>query len=145
LIVVDTSAVLHALIGLQDHESLVDRLANASRIHAPHLIDVEFLNALRKLVRSGRMDLHRAGDVRQEFGDLAILRCPHEPLVDRAWQLRDNLSAYDAMFVALAELLDAPLVTSDRALSRAPGTDVRFELFGPGRSRGQPKRKPRTR
>ena len=96
-------------------------------LHAPHLIDVEILHALRGLVRSGRLSADRAQDVRIDFNDLAITRYGHQPLADRIWTLRENLTAYDATFVALAEALQVPLITCDARLARAPGTNA--ELY----------------
>jgi predicted nucleic acid-binding protein len=69
----------------------------------------------------------RAEDVRTDFAELAITRYGHEPLADRIWALRETLSAYDAAFLALAEALEAPLITCDARLSRAPG--VTAELY----------------
>ena len=77
----------------------------------------------------GAIGEERAADARRGFAQLALIRCPHEPLSDRVWRLRHNLSAYDATFVALAELLDAPLVTCDARLASAPGHGARVELF----------------
>lgn len=81
-------------------------------------------------MRSRALRPERAEDARADFVDLAIVRYPHEPLADRMWELRHNLSAYDAAFVALAEALDAPLVTCDGRLSAAPGHDALVEVFG---------------
>lgn len=120
MLVVDTSAVLEALVG--DHEPLADRLARDGDLHAPHLLDVEILHALRGLVRAGHLTQDRADDARQDFGELAVVRYPHEPLADRIWQLRHNLTAYDATFVALAEALAVPLLTCDGRLAAAPGS-----------------------
>ncbi len=96
-------------------------------LHAPHLIDVEILNALRGLVRGGKLGADRAEDVRTDVADLLITRYGHQSLADRIWALRDNLAAHDAAFVALAEALDAPLITCDARLAKAPG--IRTELY----------------
>jgi len=71
----------------------------------------------------------RAADIRTDFDDLAIVRYPHQPLTDRMWELRDNLSAYDATFVALSEVLGVPLVTCDGRLAASPGHHAEIELF----------------
>jgi predicted nucleic acid-binding protein len=129
MLVVDTSAVLAALAQRPPNPALVARLANDGDLHAPHLIDIEFLNALRGLVRGGVLSADRAEDVRTDVADLALTRYGHEPLADRIWALRENLSAYDAAFVALAEALEAPLITCDARLANAPG--IIAELFPP--------------
>ena len=100
-------------------------------LHAPHLLDVELLSSIRRLTLTGAISDDRAADARLDFAELAILRYPHDVLADRAWELRANLTAYDAVFVALAEALDAPLVTCDARLSRAAGVRARVELFAP--------------
>jgi predicted nucleic acid-binding protein len=129
VLVVDTSAVMNALAAATPSPELLERLASDPDLHAPHLIDVEFLHALRRLCLSGDLSEDRATDVRTDFSDLAIVRYPHEELSDRIWELRQNLTAYDAAFVALAEALGAPLVTGDGKLAAAPGHGARVELF----------------
>jgi len=129
VLVVDTSAVLEAIAGRRPPAALVERLAADTDLHAPHLIDVEMLHALRRLTLAGALTADRAQDARTDFADLRILRYPHEPLADRAWELRHNLTAYDAVFVALAEALDAPLVTCDAGVAAAPTHRARVELF----------------
>lgn len=129
MIVVDTSAVVESLTAWPPRRDLLRRFDRDADFHAPHLIDVEVLHALRGLLRAGKMELARAMDARSDFDDLAITRYPHTGLSDRMWQLRDNLSAYDAAFVALAELLEAPLVTTDARLARAADHAATIELF----------------
>lgn len=128
MVVVDTSAILQALVGRPVNPDLVARLGG-EELHAPHLIDVEMVHALRRLVMGGSLHEDRADDVRSDFADLAIVRYPHQPLSDRMWDLRHNLSAYDAAFVALSEALDTPLVTCDRRLASASGHDASVEVF----------------
>ena len=127
MLVVDTSAVLAALADAAPDPELVARLADDSDLHAPHLIDVEILHALRALVRSRQLSADRAHDVRTDFDELTITRYGHQPLADRIWQLRENLTSYDAAFVALAEALGVALITCDARLARAPGIDA--ELY----------------
>ena len=127
MLVVDTSAVLAALASRPPEPTLLQRLADDGDLQAPHLIDIEILNALRGLVRSGQLSQDRAQDVRSDVEDLAITRYGHQPLADRVWALRHNLTAYDAAFVALADALEVPLVTCDARLANAPG--VTAELF----------------
>ena len=135
MIVVDSSAVIAVLVGRPRVDELEARLNDDPDLHAPHLIDIEVLHALRRLVMQGDLLEDRAQDVRSDFRDLLITRYPHEPLADRIWELRQNLTAYDATFVALAEALDRPLLTCDARLSRAGGHRARVELFGPAARR----------
>lgn len=128
-LVVDTSAVLTALVGVPSNPTLGERLTGAD-LHAPHLIDIEVLHGLRSLVSTGKLDEDRADDARDDFADLMIARYPHEPLADRIWALRHNLTAYDAAFVSLSEALGAPLVTCDGRLATAPGHSAEVEVFG---------------
>jgi len=127
MLIVDTSAVLAALAERAPDRALVQRLSDDGDLHAPHLIDVEILRGVRGLVRGGKLSADRAEDVRVDVADLAITRYGHEPLADRVWALRDNLTAYDAVFVALSEALDVPLITCDARLAAAPGIVV--ELY----------------
>ncbi len=129
MIVADTSAIVDALIGRPGQPDLLRRLQGASELHAPHLLDVEFLHVLRRLLRTGALSPDRAADARHDFQDLAIVRYSHESLSDRMWQLRENVTAYDAAFLALAETLDAPLITCDAHLARASGHHAQIELF----------------
>lgn len=129
MLVVDTSAVIAALIGRPAVSGLELRLSQDPDLHAPHLIDIEMLHALRRLVSSGALSEDRAADARDDFRDLTIVRYPHPPLANRIWQLRQNLTAYDAAFVALSELLGVPLITCDTGLAASPGHVARIELF----------------
>ena len=126
----DTSAVLDALVANPPAPGLVERLSGGDGLEAPHLIDVELLHALRRLVRRGELSEERAADARTDLAEFALTRYPHQPLTDRIWELRDNLSAYDAAFVALAESLDAPLITCDAGLAAASGSRATVELYG---------------
>jgi predicted nucleic acid-binding protein len=129
VLVVDTSAVVAALVGRPPDRRLTDRLGTDGDLHVPHLLDVELLHALRRLVRSGQLSEERAADARADFAELAVVRYGHQPLADRAWELRGDLTAYDATFVALAEALTVPLVTCDARLAGAPGHRAAVELF----------------
>jgi predicted nucleic acid-binding protein len=129
VIVPDTSALVEALAVRPYRPELVRRLAG-ERLHAPHTVDVEFVQALRRLARHGELSVDRAIDVRRDFELLPLIRYPHRPLLQRVWDLRDRLTTYDAAFVALAELLEAPLVTCDAKLAAAKGHGARVELYG---------------
>lgn len=129
VLVIDTSAALDALASRGPAPGLIERLAGDGDLHTPHLIDTEVLHALRRMIINKEISDDRAADVRSDFADLKLVRYPHEPLSDRIWALRHNLTAYDATFVALAEMLAAPLVTCDARLASAPGHTARIELF----------------
>jgi len=131
VLVLDTSALVEALVGRNPDPALVARLAHDGDLAAPHLLDVEFLHTLRRLVGRGEMSADRAADARADFADLSIIRFPHHPLADRMWDLRDNLTAYDAVFVSLSEALGVPLITCDGRLASAPGHHAVVELFAP--------------
>lgn len=129
MLVVDTSAVLAPLTASQPPLGLLELLAEDGDLHAPHLIDTEFLHALRRMTIGGQLSVDRVADARTDFADLALTRYPHQPLSDRIWQLRHNLTAYDATFVALAETLDTTLITCDARLAAAPNHHAEVELF----------------
>ena len=95
-------------------------------VHAPALIDVEATQTLRGLLRASKIDVERAEQAREDLADLAIWRHPDANLLRRAWELRDVCTTYDALYVALAEALDAPLVTRDARLAR--GVDRIIEV-----------------
>ncbi len=128
MLVVDTSAIVGRLAADPPPEALAERL-EGQPLHAPHLIDVEFLHVMRRMLARGRLAPARAAAVRADFSGLRITRYPHTLLLDRAWELRDNLTAYDAVFVALSETLEVPLVTTDARLATAPGHRAVVEVF----------------
>ena len=96
---------------------------------APHLVDVEVTSVLRRSVLTGAMTGQRAGQALQDLTDLAIERVAHTTLLPRVWELRDNLTPYDACYVAVAELFHAPLLTYDAKMAGAPGALCTFEVF----------------
>jgi predicted nucleic acid-binding protein len=95
--------------------------------HSPHLVDVEVTQGLRRLVRSGEVTAARAADALADLVELDLHRHSHLDLLARAWQLRENITVYDAMYVALAEALDATVITCDVPLASAPGHRARLE------------------
>ena len=130
MIVVDASAVLELLLRTPAAEAVERRLFGArERLHAPHLLDVEVAHVLRRYSLAGEMPADRGRAALDYLADLSLRRHPHEVLLPRVWALRANLSAYDAVYVALAEALDAPLVTRDRRLAGAAGPRARIELL----------------
>jgi predicted nucleic acid-binding protein len=129
LIVADTSAILAVLSADPPDPRLRQRLGDDGDLHVPHLLDVELLHALRRLVASGDLTEQRATAVRADFAQLALTRYPHHPLADRVWELRHNLTAYDATFITLSEALDVPLVTCDARMASASGHRALVEVF----------------
>jgi predicted nucleic acid-binding protein len=119
VIVIDSSALIDALVYPRPNPRLRRRLDGAASLHAPHLLDLELLHVLRSLVRGGRISPDRADDVRQDVLGLPLVRYPHVGLSDRVWELRHNLAAYDAAYIALSEQLDYPLVTADTRIASA--------------------------
>ncbi len=103
--------------------------ADAEALCAPHVIDAEVIHALRGMVLRHRLMPGRAAAAVSDFLALPIERYPHRDLLFRAWQLRENFTAYDACYVALAEVLDIPLLTRDARLARAPGHAARIEYI----------------
>ncbi|HEX6723832.1 MAG TPA: type II toxin-antitoxin system VapC family toxin [Gaiella sp.] len=131
MIVLDASAAVGALAGEGVSRRIRARI-DGERLHAPYLIEVEVLETLRRSALTKVISHDRAADARSDLVDLQITLYPHRPFAARVWELRDNLSAYDAVYVALAEALDAPLVTCDGRLARAPGVRARIEVFALG-------------
>ncbi len=130
MIVVDASAVLEILLNTSAAARIADRLfAPGEKLHAPHLLDVEVAHVLRRYAAAGELDARRGVEAIEDLLDLPLARYPHDLLVPRAWALRDAMSAYDAMYVGLAEALDAPLVTLDRRLARTRGHRARVEVI----------------
>ena len=130
MIVLDASAVLELLLGTEQGRHVASRIADPGLgLHAPHLLDVEVAQALRRYVRGGEVDEPSARAVLDDLRALDMERHAHEPLLDRVWSLREILTAYDALYVALAEALDTRLLTCDRRLGGAPGLKARVEVM----------------
>lgn len=129
MIVVDASAILEVLLQTPAAQR-VSRLlfAAGETLHAPHLIDLEIAEVLRRYARSGVISAERASEALADLADFPLTRYPHSILLTRIWQMRNSLTAYDAAYVALAEALDARLVTRDRALAKA-GSRVQVEVI----------------
>lgn len=118
MIVVDASAILEVLLQTAAAARVSKRIFNPTEVLcAPHLLDVEAAQVLRRYVRAGVITADRGGDALDDLAQLPIHRYPHHVLLPRVWQLRNNLTAYDAVYLALAEALAAPLITRDRALA----------------------------
>jgi predicted nucleic acid-binding protein len=124
VIVVDSSAIVEVLLG---SPAAALRLADEQLI-APYLVDPEVGNALRRRMLKGRISAEQFHAGLRDFAEMEIERHPHDDFLDRAWELRDNVTFYDAMYVALAEALDVPLVTLDGRLRNAPGIRCTIEV-----------------
>jgi len=118
MIVVDASAALSALLT----DGRARRIAAIEQLHAPHLVDSEVASGLRRKVIARQLDAAVGWVALDTWRRLGMARYPIFGLLDRVWELRDNLSSYDATYVALAESLDCALLTADERLARAPGT-----------------------
>ena len=130
MIVVDASALLEFLLQTPLGKRIEARFfREEDELHAPHLVDVEVVQGLRRLVRTGEVSQGRAEEAIADLTDLDLHRHPHLDLVGRAWKLRDNITTYDAMYVALAEAIEAPIVTCDSPLAKAPGHRARIEVI----------------
>jgi predicted nucleic acid-binding protein len=129
VIVVDASALLEALLRTRAAEAVETRLFGFRQtLHAPHLIDVEVAQVVRRYAAAGEIDQERGRAALADLADFPLHRYSHDFLLPRVWELRNNLTAYDAVYVALAEALDAPLLTRDRRIAAAAGHHARVEL-----------------
>lgn len=126
-LVVDASVIAAALVDGGADGEWADRLLQAHPLAAPHLMPVEAANVLRRAALAGDLSPDTASVAHADLLDLRIALFPYAPFAARVWELRGNVSAYDAWYVALAESLEAPLATLDRRLARASGPRCRFE------------------
>ncbi len=125
----DASAVIEVLLGTSSATRIAEQIfADGETLHAPHLIDLEIAQVLRRFVLAGDLDAKRGEEALQDFADFPIARYPHEPFLFRIWELRNNATAYDAAYLALAEALAAPLITRDVKLSKAGGHRANIAL-----------------
>lgn len=129
MIVVDASALLEVLLRTPAADVVEDRLfAGGQTLHAPHLLDVEAAQVIRRYAANGEIDAERGRLALDDLADFPLRRYPHDFLLPRIWSLRNNLTAYDAVYVTLAEALDAPLLTRDRRLAASPGHQAEIIL-----------------
>jgi predicted nucleic acid-binding protein len=130
VIVLDASAVVDWLlqtpVGLQIEKRIY---SHGESLHAPHLLDVEVTQVLRRLARERTIPAIRAEEALSDLLNLRVTRYPHFVFLPRIWQLRHNFTAYDAIYIALAERLNAALVTRDARLSTASGLKAKIEVF----------------
>jgi predicted nucleic acid-binding protein len=129
MIVVDASAMLEALLRTPAAKAVEKWLFDPRQtLHAPHLLDIEVAQVIRRYSANGEIDSERGRASLADLADFPLHRYPHDFLLPRIWDLRNNLTAYDAAYVSLAEVLDAPLLTRDRRLAAAAGHHARVEL-----------------
>lgn len=128
--ILDASAAVDLVLDRDPMASWVrEQVRGARRIRAPHVIDAEVLDAVRRIVLAGGIAPERGGAALEDFASIPIVRFPHRRLLMRVWALRDNVTAADGLYVALAEALGAPLVTTDASLARAPGLQIEIRAF----------------
>ena len=131
MIVVDASALLELLLGTQAAALVEERIRKEKEtLHAPHLLDLEITQVLRRYARTREVSSERCRTAMQDLVKFPLIRHPHGILLDRIWELRNSLTAYDAAYVAVAEALDAALLTRDKRLASAPGHRARIEIVG---------------
>jgi predicted nucleic acid-binding protein len=129
LIVVDASALIEVLLRTPAARAVESRLfAPGQTLHAPHLLDIEVAQVIRRYAAKGEIDGERGRVALGDLADLRMQRYPHDFLLPRVWALRNNITACDAVYVALAEALDAVLLTRDRRLAGAGGHQARVEV-----------------
>ncbi|MGH7164760.1 MAG: type II toxin-antitoxin system VapC family toxin [Nitrospiraceae bacterium] len=129
MIVVDASALLEVLLNTSAASPVARRLfAENETLHAPHLLDVEIAQVLRHYAMTGAISPRRGLQALEDLADWPLTRYPHDLLLPRIWELRHNFTAYDAAYIALAEVLAAPLLTRDGGLASAAGHHAQIEL-----------------
>jgi predicted nucleic acid-binding protein len=130
MIVLDASAAVDWLLRTPAGQRIEERIyLRKDTLHTVHLLDVEFAQVLRRLVREGTLARKRAEEAMEDLIAVRVTRYAPVLLLNRIWQLRQNLSAYDAAYVALAEELKAPLITRDQRIAAAPGHAATIEVF----------------
>jgi predicted nucleic acid-binding protein len=130
VIVVDASVILEVLLRRPNALRIEERIfADRETLHAPHLLDLEVAQVLRRYVTRREMSAERGETSLTLLGQLPIRRYPHEPFLARVWALRENLTAYDGAYVSLAEALRATLLTCDARLAAASGNHAKIELI----------------
>jgi predicted nucleic acid-binding protein len=133
MIVIDASAAIEWMLQTPKSAEIEARIfrkpGESPRLHAPHLLDVEVAQVLRKHVAKGFVSEGRGQTALEDFLQMPILRYPHDVLLPRVWELRKKLTAYDAVYVALAEALEMPLLTCDAKVAGAPGHRARVEVI----------------
>lgn len=133
MIVLDASAAIELLLATETGEVVARRIADPLEVlHAPHLLSAEVAQVLRRYEAAGTISAEEGAAALDDLVALDIERHDHDDLLGRVWDLRSNLTSYDALYVALAEILDAPLLTLNRKVARAPGHTANIELVPAG-------------
>lgn len=129
MIVIDASVLVSALADDGADGDRARARLRGERLAAPELVDLEVTAVLRRASRERRLDDRRVGHALEDLAAIPLGRASHRPLLPRVWELRHNLTVYDAAYVAVAEALKVPLLTADERLHRAPGTRCEIELL----------------
>lgn len=130
MIVIDASAMIELLLDTELGRAVGERVFAENSRHVPHLLDIEVAQVMRRYVSAHQLKALRALEAIEDLSEFPLTRHAHTVLLERVFELRHNLSAYDAVYVALAEALGATLITCDRALARAPRLHAKVELVG---------------
>jgi len=129
VIVVDASAMIELLLNTSAGSVVARRLSTGNEtLHAPHLLDLEIVQVLRRYTLAGALDPARGRQALEDLAEMPVTRYAHDLFVTRIWELRNNVTAYDAAYIAVAEALAAPLLTRDAALASAAGHHAKIEL-----------------
>ena len=131
MIVVDASVLVVALADDGPDGDQARARLHGERLTVPELADLEVASVLRRQMRTGLLDARRARLALEDLAALPARRAPHRPLLRRCWEVRDNLTIYDAAYIALAEAMNTTLLTGDQKLARAPGPQCPIEIFQP--------------
>ena len=129
MLVVDASVLAPALADDGPDGDMARARLTGQSLVAPELIDLEATSVIRRQMLGGHLDARRARLALTDLVELPLRRAPHRALLARCWELRENVSVYDAAYVALAEILDVVFLTADARLARAPGPRCQFELL----------------
>ena len=131
MIVLDSSAAADLLLRSRPQAAWVEAQLDAANwdLHAPYVLDIEVARTIRRFVLGGALTTERGAVTLELLAGLSLTRYPHVPLFARAWELRHVADVADACFVALAQLLGVPVVTTDERLARTPGLQVEIRSF----------------
>lgn len=131
MIVPDASAIVAVLLDSEPQAEFIRvRIEHPGQsLHVPHFLDLEVIQTLRRHALRGVLMPDRSTEALTDFADIKFTRYPHTSFIERIWELKENVTAYDAAYIALAETLDAPLITTDGRLARAPGHHAEVELY----------------